>query len=121
VGASSNKNAIGQETFLSLLALDRDALLPKRDREGSVGKWIGFELVGEVTVQFLGGAVSFSLHQTILASPFCPCVPVRGKSAGVSTACSAEVRINGNIPPRHIHLHWVNSNYLNFTFTPNKI
>lgn len=32
VGASSSKNAMGQETFLSLLTIERDALLTKRDQ-----------------------------------------------------------------------------------------
>ena len=34
VGASSSKNAMGQETSLSLLSIERDALLPKRDPRG---------------------------------------------------------------------------------------
>lgn len=114
VDTSSSKNAMGQEHSFPYWQLNAMHFCWKGIRESSVGKWIGFELVGEVPVQFLGGADFF------LFTKLCLCVRDSGKSAGESSACSAEARINGNIPPRHIHLHWVHSNYLNFTLTPNR-
>jgi len=89
VDASSNKMRWAGKVSFPYWQLTAMPFCPKGNRVGSVGKWIGFELVGDVTVQFQGGAVSFSVHQNILASPFCPCVRVRGKSAGASSACSS--------------------------------